>query len=177
MLSLSTVPRYTLKKPLDFYNFYSNLRNSLKTRFMILSQALDESVASEDKTIIMVETKNEEADMSRKIGGRKYSALRTNLNEEGSSKDFTLEINSSSLPNDSHENTSSAPSSVIASKWESMMDGIKNLKSNIDSNRFLPLSNSAYTSSLNSTSSFESLDDIFDRLKRPPSEQKDSGGG
>jgi hypothetical protein len=143
---------------------------------MILLQALDESVASEDKTTIMVETKNEEADMSRKIGGRKYSALRTNLNEEGSSKDFALERNSSSLTNDSHTDTSSAPSSVIASKWESMMHGFKNLKSNIDSNKFLPLSNNTYTSSLNSTSSFESLDDIFERLKRPPSEHKDSGG-
>lgn len=144
---------------------------------MILSQALDESVASEDKTTIMVETKNEEADMSRKIGGRKYSALKTNMNEEGSSKDFTLERNSSSLTNDSHPDTSSAPSSVIASKWESMMHGFKNLKSNIDSNKFLPVSNNnTYTSSLNSTSSFESLDDIFERLKRPPSEHKDSGG-
>jgi len=142
---------------------------------MILSQALDESVASEDKTTIMVETKNEEADMSRKIGGRKYSALRTNLNEEGSSKDFTPERNSSSLTNDSHPDTSSAPSSSIASKWESMMHGFKNLKSNIDSNKFLPLTNNTYTSSLNSTSSFESLDDIFERLKRPPSEHKDSG--
>jgi len=143
---------------------------------MILSQALDESVASEDKTTIIVETKNEEADMSRKVGGRKYSALRTNLNEEGSSKDFTLERDSSSLTNDSLPDTSSAPSSVIASKWESMMHGFKNLKSNIDSNKFLPLSNNTYTSSLNSTSSFESLDDIFERLKRPPSEHKDSGG-
>jgi hypothetical protein len=156
------------------------LIKSLNASFMILSQALDESTADEDKTIIMVEAKNEESrnDMSRKIGGRKYSALRsTNLNEEGSSKDFTLEKDSSSMTNDSHQDISlaPAPASVLASKWESMMHGFKNLKSNIDSNRFLPLSNSTHTSSINSTSSFESLDDIFERLRRPPSEPRDSG--
>ncbi|WJX46547.1 hypothetical protein P8452_33337 [Trifolium repens] len=144
------------------------------------TKALDESTADEDKTIIMVEAKNEETrnDMSRKIGGRKYSALRsTNLNEEGSSKDFSLEKDSSSMTNDSHQDISlaPAPASVLASKWESMMHGFKNLKSNIDSNRFLPLSNSTHTSSINSTSSFESLDDIFERLRRPPSEPRDSG--
>ncbi|KAK2383518.1 LMBR1 domain-containing protein A [Trifolium repens] len=144
------------------------------------TKALDESTADEDKTVIMVEAKNEESrnDMSRKIGGRKYSALRsTNLNEEGSSKDFTLEKDSSSMTNDSHQDISlaTAPASVLASKWESMMHGFKNLKSNIDSNRFLPLSNSTHTSSINSTSSFESLDDIFERLRRPPSEPRDSG--
>ncbi|KAK2437305.1 LMBR1 domain-containing protein A [Trifolium repens] len=144
------------------------------------TKALDESTADEDKTIIMVEAKNEETrnDMSRKIGGRKYSALRsTNLNEEGSSKDFSLEKDSSSMTNDSHQDISlaPAPASVLASKWESMMHGFKNLQSNIDSNRFLPLSNSTHTSSINSTSSFESLDDIFERLRRPPSEPRDSG--
>lgn len=150
---------------------------------MILSQAaLDESTSGEDKTSAIVETKNEEnhSDTSKRIGGRKYSALRTNPNEEGSSKDFVQERESSPLTNDANVSlqdvSSAAPSSVVATKWESMMNGIKSLKSNIDSKRFLPLSNSTQTSYLNSQSSFESLDDIFERLKRPPSEHKDSGG-
>lgn len=148
---------------------------------MILSQALDESTSGEEKTSIMVEAKNEEnqIDMSKRIGGRKYSALRTNPNEEGSSKDFAPERESSSLTNDANDSLqdiSSAPSSVVATKWESMVNGFKSLKSNIDSKRFLPLSNSTQTSYLNSQSSFESLDDIFERLKRPPSEHRDLGG-
>ncbi|PNX95076.1 LMBR1 integral membrane-like protein [Trifolium pratense] len=142
------------------------------------TKAMDESGAGEDKTIIMVEPKSEETQNdSRKIGGRKYSALRTNLNEEGSSKDFSVERDSSSTTNDSRRDISLGPASpsVLASKWESMMHGFKSLKSNIDSNRFLPLSSSTHTSSINSTSSFESLDDIFDRLRRPPSEHRDLG--
>ncbi|XP_012572400.1 uncharacterized protein [Cicer arietinum] len=143
------------------------------------TKALDESAGEEKTTTITVEAKNEEtqSDMSRKIGGRKYAALRTNLNEEVSSKDLTQERESSSLTNDandSHQDIISAPSSALSSKWESMMHGLKNLKSNIDSNRFLPLSNSAHhISSLNAHSSFESLDEIFERLKRPPSEHRD----
>ncbi|KHN01280.1 hypothetical protein glysoja_047138 [Glycine soja] len=104
------------------------------------AMALDESA-----TTNKVEEKNEgiQNDMSRKIGS-KYDV------------------------NDS-PNTSAAPSSVLASKWESMMHGFKILRSNIDSKGFLPLSN-AQGSTLNSKSSSESLDDIFERLKRPPSE-------
>ncbi|KAG4958556.1 hypothetical protein JHK87_035189 [Glycine soja] len=82
-----------------------------------------------------------------------------------------MERVSSSLTSDVNDspNTSAAPSSVLASKWESMMHGFKILRSNIDSKGFLPLSN-AQGSTLNSKSSSESLDDIFERLKRPPSE-------
>ncbi|KAL2585925.1 hypothetical protein AAZV13_13G022800 [Glycine max] len=100
-----------------------------------------------------------------------YAALWTNFNEEVSGKDLTQERVSSSLTSDVNDspNTSAAPSSVLASKWESMMHGFKILRSNIDSKGFLPLSN-AQGSTLNSKSSSESLDDIFERLKRPPSE-------
>ncbi|TKY59475.1 LMBR1 domain-containing protein A [Spatholobus suberectus] len=134
--------------------------------------ALVESATGSDTTN-MVEEKKEgtQNDMNGKTGSRKYAALRTNLNEEVSSKDLTQERVSSSLTSDVNDsqNTSSAPSSVLASKWESMMHGFKSLRSNIDSNRFLPLSN-AQGSTLNSNSSFESLDEIFERLKHPPSE-------
>ncbi|KAK7363109.1 hypothetical protein VNO77_05239 [Canavalia gladiata] len=123
------------------------------------------------------EDKNEgtQNDLSRKLGSRRYTALMTNFNEEVSGKDLTQETVSSSLTsdvNDSHK-TSPTSSSVLASKWESMMHGFKSLKSNIDSMGFLPIG-SAQGSTLNSNSTLESLDDIFERLKRPPSEYRDS---
>ncbi|RDX90810.1 LMBR1 domain-containing protein 2-like A, partial [Mucuna pruriens] len=122
--------------------------------------ALDKS----DKTNT-VEVKNEN-DMSRKIGNRKYTALRTTLNEEVSS----------SLTSDDKDsqNTSSVSSSGIASKWESMMHGFQSLRTNLDSKKFLPLAN-AQGSTVNASSSFESLDEIFERLKHPPSEHRDNG--
>ncbi|XP_029128499.1 LMBR1 domain-containing protein 2 homolog A isoform X2 [Cajanus cajan] len=141
------------------------------------NKGLNERATGSD-TIDIVEEKNEgtKNEMSKKFGSRKYSALRTNLNEEVSSSDLTQESVSSSLASDSNnsQNTSSASSSVLASKWESMMHGFKGLRSKVDSKGFLPLSN-AHGSTPNSNSSFESLDDIFERLKRPPSEYRDSG--
>ncbi|KAH1241471.1 hypothetical protein GmHk_07G019054 [Glycine max] len=82
---------------------------------LFLLQALNESA-----TTNIVEEKNEDTqkDMSRKIGSKKYAALRTNFNEEVSSKDLTQERVSSSLTSDANDsqNTSSAPSSTLASK-------------------------------------------------------------
>lgn len=124
-----------------------------------------------------MEAENEgtQSELSRKISSRKYAALRPNLNEEDSSKDLNQEGVSSSLTNDasSSQNITSPPSSALASKWTSMMHGLKSFRSNMDSNRFIPLGNAQ--TSTHSHPSSESLDDIFERLKLPPSEHRDSG--
>jgi len=105
--------------------------------------------------------------------------LRTSLNEEVSTKDLTQEGVSSSFTSDINDSqsTSSAPSSssssVLASRWESMMDGFKSFRSNIDSKRFIPISNPP-ESILNSKSSSDSLDEIFEKLKHAPPEYRDS---
>jgi len=125
-----------------------------------------------------MEEENEANDLSRKFGSRKYAALRTNLNEEVSRKDLTQEGVSSSFSsngNDSQNTTSSAPSSsVLASSWESMMHGFQSLRSNIDSKRFLPLANTHQSIKISDSPS-DSLDEIFERIKRPPPEYRDSG--
>ncbi|KAL0357051.1 UNVERIFIED_CONTAM: hypothetical protein Scaly_1390800 [Sesamum calycinum] len=58
------------------------------------------------------------------------------------------------------------PSSAIASTWESMKIGFRNLKSSVNTNKFIPLSqvdDSLYSSPLSSS---ESLDEIFMRINR-----------
>ncbi|KAL2254441.1 UNVERIFIED_CONTAM: LMBR1 domain-containing protein 2 A [Sesamum indicum] len=58
------------------------------------------------------------------------------------------------------------PSSAIASTWESMKIGFRNLKSSVNANKFIPLSqddDSLYSSRLSSS---ESLDEIFMRINR-----------
>lgn len=129
---------------------------------------------NESATTSTVEEENEGNDLSRKFGSRKYAALRTNFNEEVSRKDLTQEgVSSSFTSNDTDsQNTSSAPSSsVSASRWESMMHGFKSLRSKIDSKRFLPIAN-AHESIINTKSSSDSLDEIFERLKHPPPEYR-----
>ncbi|KAK7319451.1 hypothetical protein RJT34_04172 [Clitoria ternatea] len=141
------------------------------------TMVLDDS-ATIGNTVNMVKNKNGDTqnDTSKKFGSRKYTALRTNLNEEVSNEDMTQGRVSSSMTSDvsDSQSTSSASSSVLASKWESMVHGFKSLRSNIDSKRFLPLSN-AQGSTLHKKTSSESLDDIFERLKHPPPEYRDSG--
>ncbi|KAL0384441.1 UNVERIFIED_CONTAM: LMBR1 domain-containing protein 2B [Sesamum radiatum] len=59
------------------------------------------------------------------------------------------------------------PSSAIASTWESMKIGFRNLKSSVNANKFIPLSqvdDSLYSSRFSSS---ESLDEIFMRINRP----------
>ncbi|XP_027921879.1 LMBR1 domain-containing protein 2 homolog A-like [Vigna unguiculata] len=134
----------------------------------------------ESDTTNTLEEENENQDKIRKFGSRKYAALRTSLNEEVSTKDLTQEGVSSSFTSDINDSqsTSSAPSSsssssVLASRWESMMDGFKSFRSNIDSKRFIPISNPP-ESILNSKSSSDSLDEIFEKLKHAPPEYRDS---
>lgn len=138
--------------------------------------ALDDMASGLD-TDSTVKDKNEGTDsgMSRKLGSRKYEALRTNPKEQVSGKDLSQEGVSPSLENDADDSPgiiSSAPSSALASKWESMMCGFKSLRSNIDSSGFLPLGLRGTT--LSSHASFESLDEIFERLKHPPSEHRET---
>lgn len=55
----------------------------------------------------------------------------------------------------------------VASRWASMKAGFQNFKSNIESKKFLPLRQVQDTQILSRASSSESLDEIFQRLKRP----------
>lgn len=63
-------------------------------------------------------------------------------------------------------------SSSIVSTWATMKSGFQNFKSNIGAKKFLPLrqiEDSKHNPSASSSS--ESLDDIFQRLRRPTSER------
>ncbi|PON90888.1 LMBR1-like membrane protein [Trema orientale] len=58
-------------------------------------------------------------------------------------------------------------SSGLASKWESMKTGFQSFKANLGAKKFLPLRQIQETNLLSRVSSSESLDEIFQRLKRP----------
>ncbi|KAI4296401.1 hypothetical protein L6164_036362 [Bauhinia variegata] len=125
--------------------------------------------ASESSATKMIEDSNEDqlplsespqVEMSKNLGSRKYIALREDLNEH-------------SLENDDEYVIAPAPSSGLGSKWESMKNGFKNFKSNFSSGKFLLLNAPGTTLDLQSSS--ESLDEIFERLKNPPSQYRDYG--
>ncbi|XP_048335740.2 uncharacterized protein LOC107425310 isoform X2 [Ziziphus jujuba] len=119
---------------------------------------------------------NEEA---RKYGshreaiGNKYAALREQ-SKQGSSNMKPVEKNiasakvsllDNSKPNPS--DTTEGPSSGLASKWASMKSGFQSFKANLGAKKFLPLRQSQESNLVSRVSSSESLDEIFQRLKRP----------
>ncbi|XP_059648014.1 uncharacterized protein LOC132294249 isoform X2 [Cornus florida] len=110
-----------------------------------------------------------EHETSREAISRKYTAIRsqqgkqeTNLNSTG--KNLAPSTASLSETGNS-QNMAVEPSSGLASTWQSMKTGFKNLKSNIEAKKFLPLPQVQDKHSR--VSSSESLDEIFQRLQHP----------
>lgn len=61
------------------------------------------------------------------------------------------------------------PSRSLSSTWRSMKTGFRNFKSNMESNGFVPL-RQVQDAGHSRASSTESLDEIFEKIKRPGSE-------
>lgn len=103
----------------------------------------------------------------------KYAVLREQNKPTSSSKPAESTIASAkvSLLNAGSSNSANDPGSTssagVSSTWQSMKMGFQNFKTNLGSKKFLPLQQSQDTKLLSHDSSSESLDEIFQRLKRP----------
>ena len=98
---------------------------------------------------------------SREAISNKYAAMRQQSRQVSNPKPV--------------ENNITFPSSGLASTWRSMKSGFQNFKANIEAKKFLPLRQNPETklvSRVNSSDS-ESLDEIFQRLKRPSIDHSD----
>ncbi|XP_021273812.1 LMBR1 domain-containing protein 2 homolog A isoform X2 [Herrania umbratica] len=111
---------------------------------------------------------------SREAISSKYAAMREQSRQVPHPKTAESNITSAKVSlleaGKSHSsNQKGAPSSGLASTWLSMKSGFQNFKANMEAKRFLPLRQNQETklvSRVNSSDS-ESLDEIFQRLKRP----------
>ncbi|CAL5379473.1 unnamed protein product [Camellia sinensis] len=102
--------------------------------------------------------------------GRKYTAIRTQPSKEPTN------LNATSSDASKSQNTTTGSSSGVASTWESMKSGFQNFKSNIGAKKFLPLRQVQDTDHSQGSSS-ESLDEIFQKLKRPTVDHRSYGAG
>ncbi|XP_027163161.1 LMBR1 domain-containing protein 2 homolog [Coffea eugenioides] len=104
---------------------------------------------------------------SRESISRKYAAIRAqDIKQE---RDLSLKGDIHSTPPHDAENslTSKAePSSGLSSTWQSVKMGFRQFKSNIEAKKFIPLRQVQDTKHFRDSSS-ESLDEIFERIKRP----------
>lgn len=111
----------------------------------------------------------------------KYAAIREQSRQKSSSNTEPVEKNIASAKislldaGNSHSgNTTGGPSSGLASTWESMKTGFQSFKANVGAKKFLPLRQIQETKLVSRDSSSESLDEIFQRLKRPSADHRNS---
>ncbi|KAK9949476.1 hypothetical protein M0R45_004994 [Rubus argutus] len=102
----------------------------------------------------------------------KYATIReqsrqTSFNTNPVEKNVIASTKVSLLDAANADNTTEGSPTGLASKWESMKNGFQNFKANIAAKKFIPLRQVQETVDLSRGSSSESLDDIFQRLKRP----------
>lgn len=122
-------------------------------------------------------TKSSKSEARHSSGNReaishKYALMREQNKQTSSSKPAENTISSAkvSLLSSETSNSTNDPgptSSGMSSTWQSMKMGFHNFKTNLGSKKFLPLRQSQETKLLSHDSSSESLDEIFQRLKRP----------
>ncbi|XP_031262590.1 LMBR1 domain-containing protein 2 homolog A [Pistacia vera] len=109
---------------------------------------------------------------SREAMSNKYAAMREQSRQSSSTKPAEQNIAAAkvSLLNagNSSGNTTGGPTG-LASKWESMKTGFQSFRANIGAKKFLPLRQVQETTLISRADSSESLDEIFQRLKRPSS--------
>ncbi|XP_050205377.1 uncharacterized protein LOC126655300 isoform X2 [Mercurialis annua] len=111
---------------------------------------------------------------SREAISNKYAAVREQSRLANKPMEKTIASAKVSLLNTGNSelnNTTEGPSSGLASKWESMKNGFQNFKANIGAKKFLPLRQMQEANLVSRNSSSESLDEIFQKLKRPSYER------
>ncbi|KAL3630512.1 hypothetical protein CASFOL_023496 [Castilleja foliolosa] len=98
----------------------------------------------------------------------KYAAIREQ-HKSASNPKSVENISSAkvSLLNTNNSKPSNGSQSGLSSKWASMKQGFQTFKANIEAKKFLHLRQVQETHMLSRVSSSESLDEIFQRMKRP----------
>ncbi|AQK75069.1 LMBR1-like membrane protein [Zea mays] len=108
---------------------------------------------------------------NRETIASKYTSIREQNRQSGKVVRKEISPNSISLleeRNSEQGSNAGVPPTGVSATWASMKIGFQNFKANMGSKKFLPLrQDPGFVPNLN-VSSPESLDDIFQRLKRRP---------
>ncbi|GLT97961.1 hypothetical protein SLE2022_155000 [Rubroshorea leprosula] len=134
------------------------------------------AVESEKKGQFKSLKEEAQTDTRRETISKKHTPMRENNRKQPSDNYSNLkDITSSTVDSGTLQSEITRPSSGLVSKWESMKSGFQNFTSNLGARRFLPLGQSQENKDSSSVSSSESLDEIFQRLKRPTLDHRDFG--
>lgn len=134
------------------------------------------SVIKEEVNGSLSKTQKEDTRRShREAISNKYAAIRDQSGQTSKLKPEEKSITSTKVSlldggKTQSSNTAGLPPSGLASTWQTMKTGFQSFKANIGAKRFIPL-RQAEENKISRASSSESLDDIFQRLKRPSLDQ------
>ncbi|KAK0604998.1 hypothetical protein LWI29_021756 [Acer saccharum] len=117
---------------------------------------------------------------SREAISNKYAAIREQNRHASSPKPVEQSIASAKVSlldanNSQSSDTTAGSTSGLASKWESMKTGFQSFKANIGAKKFIPLRQTQEPDLVSRADSSESLDEIFQRLKRPSGDSETYG--
>ncbi|OUZ99602.1 LMBR1-like membrane protein [Macleaya cordata] len=119
------------------------------------------------------QSKSSKYGTSREAMENKYAAIRQQQSKQASNTKSEKNITSAKVSlletgNSQNQNSASnTTSSGLSSKWASMKNGFQTFKANIEAKNLLPLRQVQETKLISRVSSSESLDEIFQRLKKP----------
>lgn len=108
---------------------------------------------------------------NRETIASKYTSIREQNRQSGKAMRKEISPNSVSLleeRNSEQRSNAGVPPTGVSATWASMKIGFQNFKANMGSKKFLPLRQDPGFVLNSNVSSPESLDDIFQRLKRRP---------
>ncbi|OQU85383.1 LMBR1 domain-containing protein 2 homolog A isoform X2 [Sorghum bicolor] len=108
---------------------------------------------------------------NRETIASKYTSIREQNRQSGKAVRKEISPNSVSLleeRNSEQRSNAGVPPTGVSATWASMKNGFQNFKANMGSKKFLPLRQDPGFVLNSNVSSPESLDDIFQRLKRRP---------
>ncbi|KAK8636546.1 hypothetical protein V6N13_124291 [Hibiscus sabdariffa] len=111
---------------------------------------------------------------SREANTKKSSGIRVQQKKQESNSNSTENESTSIMVDDGNsESVRTSLSGALASKWESMKFSLLNIKSNLEAKNFVALHQTQETIAPSHASSSKSLDEIFQKLKRPNQDLKD----
>ncbi|XP_019240416.1 PREDICTED: LMBR1 domain-containing protein 2 homolog A isoform X2 [Nicotiana attenuata] len=173
LMICSMVARYA---PPISYNFLNliHLDNRAKTIFEKLQETKPSTGLREDDNVSHSKPLKGEAQYENSKEGisGKYKAKRARQMKRGnsiSSNEKSRDRPLSSRDESSMMDMQVQPSRSLSSTWRSMKTGFSNFKSNMESKGFVPL-HQVQDAGHSRASSTESLDEIFEKIKRPGSE-------
>ena len=110
---------------------------------------------------------NKEAISNRYAAMREQSRQTSNKKQEENITSAKVSLLDTGNTVSENSNATGGPSSGLASTWQSMKTGFRTFRANIEAKKFIPLRNVEENKHVTRFSSSESLDEIFQRLKRP----------